>query len=652
MGRFFTIIMFFLFSYSVACEETSVQIQNGILDLRNVDLANTVVRADGEWAFIYNEFVSPDAIESTNWVTQSTYQRKAGWNKQPIHNNYPALGYGTYFVRILTASNISDTELGFLLRLPKTSGNMFINGKLADSSGLPGTTPGTTVGSQKPLVGTGYGPKIDVVIHISNFSFNRGGIDESLYVGQYPLVKNKQSRTIALLMFSCGALSLVGIYHGILYLFRLKNKEVLILSIFSVAIAVRMLVLADKPYLLFWEGMDADIALKVEFWTVFFAMPLLYSYYYYIFPQTFSRLFSNIYIVNSLIICGISVTITSYEYAKLIPIFELYIVATYFAILFGLIKAIIKKQRYSFIFLCGFLVIFLGSINDILFERGIIKGGFIIQYAIFLFIICQAILIGKRFSDSQNKLEEIVKERTMQLQVAVLQSEKSHAEVQLLSNSIMNLLEEERKSISRELHDDFGQSIRAAGLYAEKIARDLKKQSNDQLDSIIASADKIVSELKIMYSKNRDLLRRLRPEIIDTLGLKAAIEELLNTYRNLDYEIDFVCNANVSTLNSAEQMTLYRILQESITNTVKYAQTHFIKVCLIEGANDITFSIADNGVGFNPEIAEGVGLISMRERIANIGGKISITSSIGNGTTIEAVVPKRSELPIHNDKQQ
>lgn len=638
------LIQLFLFKLTIistiaAATEVEVAIKDGILDLRSIDLSQNIASAHGVWLFKYNKFVEPNEVDAINWDRQETFKRKGGWNKQKNFTNYPDRGYGTYFIRVLISENNKDDTTGILLRLVKTSGKLYLNGRLVDRSGIPGINKETTSSLQKPLIGLASGNEIHVLIHVSNFDFNRGGIDENIYISNYSNIMDKVKGSTALLMFSCGALILVGLYHGILFLIRQKNIEILLFSVFSIAIAIRMLLLVDKPYLMLVDTIDANLALSLEFWTVFFSMPLLYSYYYFIFPSIFNKRISLLYIFISLLICLLTVLIDSYNYSKLIPVFEGYILLTYLLILYGLSVAAFRNQRYSLLFLSTFLIIFLGSLNDILYERGVIRGGFIIQYAIFFFIICQAILIGKRFSDAETKLSILVEEQTKKLKEAVIEAEKSHNEVRQLSNSIMNLLEEERKHISRELHDDFGQTIRAAGLYADSIAKHV--QSNNEIDrfSVSDMALKISKALMELYNKNRNLLKKLRPEIIDTLGLRSAIEELLADYRNNGFNIEFICTADLNLIDSKQKITIYRILQEAMTNILKYSNSKDVIVAINQIHNNLIFVVKDNGCGFDVSSAKGIGLISMRERLSEIGGNLKIDSEKDVGTTIHATIP-------------
>jgi len=311
-----------------------------------------------------------------------------------------------------------------------------------------------------------------------------------------------------------------------------------------------------------------------------------------------------------------------------------------------------NKREGAVIFSIGFIIALISGIHDVLFYNGTTlgMGRPIFPFGVLIFVFIQFALHALRFSRAYGELETLtntleiqVQDRTKELSAAHQESKKAHEETRNLSNAITNRLEDERKSIARELHDDFGQSLRAAGHFAEAISRNLKKieQPTEDMVKNIANADQISEVLIDMYHKNRNLLRRLRPEIIDTLGLESAIEELLNNFRRNEFEIGFDCNADLSNLDNKEKITIYRILQEAITNILKYANTKKFNVSLKETAEQIVFTVADNGTGFNVSTAKGVGLISMRERMADIGGNIDVQSAHLEGTTIIAKFPKK-----------
>jgi two-component system sensor histidine kinase UhpB len=137
----------------------------------------------------------------------------------------------------------------------------------------------------------------------------------------------------------------------------------------------------------------------------------------------------------------------------------------------------------------------------------------------------------------------------------------------------------------------------------------------------------------------------LRPEVIDTLGLIGALEELV---RNLDTvhptcRVSLVADPGVPNLRGEQAMPVYRVTQEALTNVLKHARATKVQVHLsvTPDGQSLLLDIRDNGAGFDPEQARGsgIGLIGMRERVSAAGGQLQLISSPGQGTQVRVSVP-------------
>ena len=158
-----------------------------------------------------------------------------------------------------------------------------------------------------------------------------------------------------------------------------------------------------------------------------------------------------------------------------------------------------------------------------------------------------------------------------------------------------------------------------------------------------------------LYTVMRDLMKRLRPTILDELGLKAALEEVVSNWRqrNTELEISLSCDEGVEKCDDTININVYRIVQESLTNTVKHAEAQNIDISLREyhsssrpwaGNTYYQLDIVDDGQGFN--VADkrfGFGLVGMRERVKSMGGTLEIKSTPGVGTTISIQIPVNTE---------
>ena len=211
-----------------------------------------------------------------------------------------------------------------------------------------------------------------------------------------------------------------------------------------------------------------------------------------------------------------------------------------------------------------------------------------------------------------------------------------------LSNEIINAQEDERKRISRDLHDEVGQTLTALSLNLEL----LKKNSNG--NGMMEELEECKSMVKRSITEVRRVTRDLRPIMLDDFGLKTA---MLDHAKSFEHRTDIETNCDdvndIAGISPEAQTTLYRIFIESLNNSFKHANAHFIKIVLEENTSTIKLAIHDDGIGFDPDVEKhnikagkgGLGLRGMQERINLINGNFHITSS-SEGTSICVELPK------------
>jgi signal transduction histidine kinase len=212
------------------------------------------------------------------------------------------------------------------------------------------------------------------------------------------------------------------------------------------------------------------------------------------------------------------------------------------------------------------------------------------------------------------------------------------AENRRLSLSHVRMQEEERKQLARELHDELGQHVNAIKIDAVAI----RDWSDGQMSHVHGAACSLLQVTDHVQGIVRDLLRRLRPAGLDELGLSAALEHLAQSWRerNPATRLELNLNTAVDHLDERENITLYRIVQEGLTNVVKHAQAGHVRITLERDAQGILLTIADDGTGAAAGgAAAGFGLVGMRERVEALGGRFEIASLAGRGFTIKAGIP-------------
>lgn len=242
----------------------------------------------------------------------------------------------------------------------------------------------------------------------------------------------------------------------------------------------------------------------------------------------------------------------------------------------------------------------------------------------------------------RHDLEQQVASRTRELQDAVVLARQADAEKRRLIVHSNALVEEERRRIALDIHDHLGSALISVRLEASALTAYAKAHNDPEM---ARDTRRIAATVESVYAMTRDIVQRLRPELIDTLGLAGAVEELvrLADRRHPDCHFSYRAETTLPDLRSELAMPVYRVAQEALTNIVKHAQATEASVTLgIEpSGHRLSVVIKDNGRGFDARDRRqaGIGLIGMRERVASAGGELVITSAPGVGTTVRVNLP-------------
>jgi signal transduction histidine kinase len=229
---------------------------------------------------------------------------------------------------------------------------------------------------------------------------------------------------------------------------------------------------------------------------------------------------------------------------------------------------------------------------------------------------------------------------------AELKTERDHLELEVghrtaeltqLAENLQTAREDERGRIARELHDELGALLTAAKLDAARLKRSLAEVSNTEIAERLAH---LTHTLNDGIGLKRRIIEDLRPSSLSNLGLKAAIE-ILATEIGQRADLKITTQIEPFELDEAAEITLYRMVQESLTNVVKYAAASEVHVHLTRDDNQISALVSDNGRGFDTNRVRGSaqGLVGMRYRVQARGGRLQVRSTPGQGTTVSAILP-------------
>ena len=231
-----------------------------------------------------------------------------------------------------------------------------------------------------------------------------------------------------------------------------------------------------------------------------------------------------------------------------------------------------------------------------------------------------------------------------------LQSERAHSALRHLSHQLVKVQEQERRRISRELHDEVGQLL--TGLRMELANMDCEHARGDPVFYRRLIDIKEIAEQSLRSVRNLAML--LRPSMLDDLGLTPALRWQTKefTLKN-DVPVELSTTGDLDGLSDDLRTCIYRVVQEALTNACRHAEAKHVKVAIERNARRVLLAIEDDGRGFDHSKArvDGIGLVGMEERVREIGGRLEIRSHQGRGTRIRIELPlmeKMNELSSVN----
>ena len=302
----------------------------------------------------------------------------------------------------------------------------------------------------------------------------------------------------------------------------------------------------------------------------------------------------------------------------------------------------------------GLFILLLGGIMAVFISRSVIKPVLSLTDTVKKFSIGDLSSRAKVYADDElgllaatfNKMADEIMQQTTRLKTELstrkeieVELEYSREKLSRLSTYLQAAREDERKMIAREIHDELGQALNTLKLRIAMLRDDIPdgdpqpiikiSQINELIDNVITVVKKLITEL--------------RPQLLDDLGLSAAIEWYVSEFEKNSGIKCFIFFENEQfSFNPDLNISIFRVIQESLTNVAKHSRATKVDISYYETENSLTFSIIDNGIGIKPENLSGshsFGIIGMKERIKYWQGDISFTGK-DTGTTITVTIPK------------
>jgi two-component system, NarL family, sensor histidine kinase UhpB len=249
-------------------------------------------------------------------------------------------------------------------------------------------------------------------------------------------------------------------------------------------------------------------------------------------------------------------------------------------------------------------------------------------------------------SDTFNRMAEAIEE-SFGVKQRAEQTAHELQENRALTQLIQRHIEEERRNLALELHDELGQSVTAV----KTIATSLVNRSHEKSPEIESAAQMIVDVSGQMYDAMHGMVRKLRPLALDKLGITDAIQELIATRRALNPQLNFSLSieGELDGIDEDVRLVAYRVVQECLTNIVRHAGATRADVRIVRNlaheGERLTVEVRDDGKGM-PAVAPGgeehFGLLGMRERVEGVGGQLQLETQKDGGVTVRADLPVKT----------
>jgi two-component system sensor histidine kinase UhpB len=209
-----------------------------------------------------------------------------------------------------------------------------------------------------------------------------------------------------------------------------------------------------------------------------------------------------------------------------------------------------------------------------------------------------------------------------------------------LTRRIIDVGDAERRELAREMHDELGPHLFAVRAGASALRRESEKSAPDAA-RLAAGSRSLLDHVCAIQECNRRVLEKLRPDVLASFGLATAIDQLAVSWQTTRPDVAISCDIGAtSDLGEKIEITIYRFVQEGLTNAFRHAAATGVAVAVEASNTEVVASVRDDGSGMPDTLSAGLGLTGMRERTEAVGGRLEISSRQGYGTVLVMRIPR------------
>lgn len=666
---------FFLGYKSIPVLKSSdIKINKGVADFRSYTFHQNL-KLKGEALFYWKKLLTPLDFKDSIPQYDTLAPVPGIWNQLKINGHkLGSFGYGTYYFKIL----VPDSGMyAITLRGFDCAYRIWINNEEA-SAGKVGISKKTmTPGWKRNTVYfNAPGGEARVVIQISNFYHRKGGAEDAMVFGKYKSIIYYKHIQLSVTMLLLGVLLIVFIYHILLFSHRQNDHSLILFSALSLAFSVRLICTGEKIIFEIFPNIHWYITIVLEYLSFVVALPLFLAFVYQLFPDEISKKVVKLVAILSAFFSLIILCTPVYIFTFTPVIFQILLILSAIYVLYGTLKAVIRKRSMSILFLVGLLIFILIITNDILFYNNKASNNFMLPLGILVLTFTQAVIISLKSSqafkeveqyklaleESNRFLERKVKKRTQQIAEANQELEK-------------------QAHILKETNEQLQELSKFKDGMTGMIVHDLKNPLNLVLnfskdERVLLAARQMLNLvhniLDVQRHEEKAMVLDRKPVPIKKLVSQALIQ-VGYLFSEKKIALDNCCHDNIVV--EVDQNIMVRVLVNLLTNALKY--TPFQGVIGIYSemkGQQVKLAISDQGPGISEEKRQivfqkfgqinkidtgaiestGIGLSFCKLAIEAHGGSIDFESETGKGSTfwflLDATKESAQTVETHRKK--
>jgi PAS domain S-box-containing protein len=402
------LLIFVIHFYTVSSQNSIPVSKEGILNLKGWDfMIDGNVELNGEWEFYWLKLYTPEDFKSV-LKPDAFLDVPGGWSGKKIDGKMlPDTGFATYRLLIYTDSNV-DHDMMIAFKEIITAYNVWINGVKITEFGKVATNsnedkPEIRVNKKSIELINGIN---EIIIQISNYDNKRNSFDRAPLIGEGNKINLSLLKSISFNLVVLGFLIIMSFYHLGLFFFRRKFISALIFSIFSIIIAIRILVTSNFILTYFYPDISLETIYRISYFTYYAGLAAIILYIQLTFNEKkYKWIFNSLYIISAIYI--FTLILPSIYYIQLSVIYQLLSAIYILFALILLIKYSAEKKQGALIFLVSIIFISLSVINDTLYLNNLIKTIQITPIGIFILILGQSLTSIKIFTNSYDENEDL-----------------------------------------------------------------------------------------------------------------------------------------------------------------------------------------------------------------------------------------------------